>query len=78
MSLDKKYLDQFINATEKAAYGASLFLGKGDKNAADKGAVDLMRNELNKIEMNGRGSCSIPLQIFPFKYQTASNIRKPF
>ena len=53
MSLDKKYLDQFINATEKAAYGASLFLGKGDKNAADKGAVDLMRNELNKIEMKG-------------------------
>ena len=40
-------------ATEKAAYGASLFIGKGDKNAADKGAVDLMRNELNKINMKG-------------------------
>ena len=53
MSLNKKYLDQFINVTEKAAYGASLFLGKEDKNAADKGAVDLMRNELNKIEMKG-------------------------
>ena len=53
MSLDKKYLDQFIRTTEKAAYGAYLFLGKGDKNAADKGAVDLMRNELNKIEMKG-------------------------
>ena len=53
MSLDKKYLDQFVRATEKAAYGASLFLGKGDKNAADKGAVDLMRNELNKIDMRG-------------------------
>ena len=53
MGLDKKYLDQFISATEKAAYGAYLFLGKGDKNAADKGAVDLMRNELNKIEMKG-------------------------
>ena len=53
MSLDKKYLDQFIKATEKAAYGAHLFVGKGDKNAADKGAVDFMRNELNKIEMKG-------------------------
>ena len=45
MSLDSKYLDLFINATEKAAYGASLFIGKDDKIAADKGAVDLMRSE---------------------------------
>jgi len=53
VSLDKDYLDQFIKTTEIAAYGASLFIGKGDKNAADKGAVDLMRNELNKIKMKG-------------------------
>ena len=30
-----------------------MFLGKGDKNAADKGSVDMMRNELNKIDMKG-------------------------
>ena len=53
MSLDKDYLDLFIKTTEIAAYGASLFIGKGDKNAADKGAVDLMRNELYKIKMKG-------------------------
>ena len=53
MSIDKKYLDKFITSTEKAAYGASLMIGKGDKNAADKGAVDCMRNELNKIDMHG-------------------------
>ncbi len=53
MSIDIKYLDQFIKSTEKAAYGASLFIGKGDKNAADKGAVDLMRTELNNINMDG-------------------------
>ena len=53
MSIDPTYLDSFINATEKAAYGASLLIGKGDKNAADKGAVDFMRNELNKINMDG-------------------------
>ena len=53
MSIDKNYLNQFIKATEKAAYGASLFVGKGDKNAADKGAVDLMRKELNKTNMKG-------------------------
>ncbi len=53
MSISENYLNHFIMATEKAAYGASLFIGKGDKNAADKGAVDLMRNELNKINMKG-------------------------
>ena len=53
MSLDKRYLDQFIQATEFAAYGASPFIGKGDKIAADQGAVDKMRSQLNKIEMTG-------------------------
>ncbi|MBA1338352.1 MAG: 7-bisphosphatase [Pelagibacterales bacterium] len=53
MNLDKNYLKQFIKATEIAAYGASLFTGKGDKNGADKSAVDLMRAELNKIDMQG-------------------------
>ena len=53
MSLNKNYLDKFIKTTEKAAYGASLFIGKGDKNAADQGSVDLMRKELNSIDMTG-------------------------
>ena len=53
MSLSINLLNKFVLATEKAAYGASLFIGKGDKIAADKGAVDLMRKELNKIEMKG-------------------------
>ena len=53
MSLDKNYLDQFVKVTEFAAYGASPFIGKGNKNAADQGAVDRMRTELNKIEMIG-------------------------
>ena len=53
MSLNKSYLEKFIKATEFAAYGASPYIGKGDKNAADKGAVDMMRVELNKIDMSG-------------------------
>ena len=53
MSINSEYLNLFINATEKAAYGASKFIGKGDKIAADKGAVDPLRNELNKINMHG-------------------------
>ena len=43
----------FAVATEKAAIGASKFIGKKDKIAADKGAVDPMRHQLNKIDMEG-------------------------
>jgi len=53
MSIDPKYLNLFIKATEKGAIGASRFIGKQDKIAADKGAVDPMRKELNKINMEG-------------------------
>ena len=53
MTIPASFLDLFVNATEKAAYGASKFIGKGDKIAADKGAVDPLRNELNKIDMYG-------------------------
>ena len=53
MNIDHKYLDLFIKATEKGAIGASKFIGKKDKIAADKGAVDPMRTELNKINMEG-------------------------
>jgi len=51
MTIGAIFLEKFIKATEYAAYGASKFIGKGDKIAADKGAVDMMRRELNKIEM---------------------------
>ncbi len=53
MSIDSKFLNLFIKATEKAAIGASKFIGKRDKIGADKGAVDPMRRELNKINMEG-------------------------
>jgi len=54
MAIHKKYIDQFINVTSKAALSASYFSGKKDKIAADKAAVDSMRSELNKIDMNGQ------------------------
>ncbi len=53
MSIDKVYFEKFIKTTEKAAIGAYPFIGKGDKNAADKGSVDMMRKELNSIDMYG-------------------------
>jgi len=54
MSIDKNFINSFIKTTEKGAFGASKLKGKNDKNAADKAAVDEMRNELNKIKMKGR------------------------
>jgi len=51
MAIEKSFLDKFVKATEFAAYGASPFIGKGDKIAADQGAVDMMRDVLNKIDM---------------------------
>ena len=53
MSIDKNYFERFIKTTEKAAIGAYPYIGKGDKNAADQGSVDMMRNELNNIDMTG-------------------------
>ena len=53
MTIDKKYIDHFINVSSKAALASSYLVGKKDKNAADQAAVDSMRYELNKIDMNG-------------------------
>ncbi len=53
MTIDKKFIDQFINVTSKAAIATSYMIGKKDKYAADKAAVDSMRTELNKINMIG-------------------------
>jgi len=54
MNIDKNLINQFALATERGAYGASLFIGKKNKIAADQGAVDEMRNQLNKIAMKGK------------------------
>ena len=54
MSINKNYLEKFIKTTEKAAIGAYPFIGKGNKIAADQGSVDMMRKELNTIDMVGK------------------------
>jgi fructose-1,6-bisphosphatase II / sedoheptulose-1,7-bisphosphatase len=54
MAIDKKYIDHFINVSSRAALASSYLIGKKDKNAADQAAVDSMRTELNKIDMNGK------------------------
>ncbi len=54
MNIDPKLLKKFLKVCERAAFGASKFRGKNDKVAADQAAVDEMRFELNKIDMNGK------------------------
>ncbi len=53
MAIDKKFINQFIEVTSKAALASSYLVGKKDKIAADKAAVDVMRSELNKINIQG-------------------------
>ena len=54
MTIDKQFIEQFISVTSKAALAASYLVGKKNKVAADKAAVDSMRTELNKINMTGK------------------------
>mgnify|MGYP001229208169 CR=1 FL=1 len=53
MYLNKKFEKLFLNVSIRAALSSHHLIGKKDKIAADKAAVDTMRNELNKIDMNG-------------------------
>ena len=54
MALSRHFIDQFVNVTSRAALASSYLVGKKDKIAADKAAVDAMRSELNKINFKGK------------------------
>ena len=43
----------FSRVTEGAALAGYKWLGRGDKNAADGAAVEVMRSLLNKTEISG-------------------------
>ena len=53
MTIDKKFINQFINVSTRAALASSYTVGKKDKIVSDQAAVDAMREELNKIDMIG-------------------------
>ena len=54
MTINQEFIDQFVNVTSKAALASYHLIGKKDKVASDKAAVDSMRNELNKLNINGK------------------------
>ena len=53
MTLNKELIDKILNVTSSAAISCHKFLGKNDKINADKAATDTMRNEINKLQING-------------------------
>ena len=54
MPLDKNLIDKIIKVTSTAAISCHKFVGKNEKEKADKAATDSMRNEINKIEISGK------------------------
>tara|TARA_B100001057_G_scaffold124805_1_gene123531 strand:- start:86 stop:1027 length:942 start_codon:yes stop_codon:yes gene_type:complete len=54
MTIDHKFIDQFASVTSSAALASFHLVGKNNKVAADKAAVDSMRKELNKLNINGK------------------------
>ena len=54
MLLNKELENLFLNVSTRAALSSFYLVGKKDKKAADKAAVDSMREELNKINMKGK------------------------
>jgi fructose-1,6-bisphosphatase II len=50
---DRNLALELVRVTEAAAMGAGRWIGRGDKNAADQGAVDAMRAMLDTVAMSG-------------------------
>ncbi|HEY7732578.1 MAG TPA: class II fructose-bisphosphatase [Gaiellaceae bacterium] len=50
---DRNLALELVRVTEAAAMGASRWIGRGDKNAADQASVDLMRLMINTVSMRG-------------------------
>ena len=53
MTLKKELIKDIIKVTSKAAISCYDFIGKNQKKNADKAATDSMRNEINKLSING-------------------------
>ena len=53
MPLNKELVNNIISVTSKAAISCYNYIGKNNKKIADKAATDSMRNEINKLHING-------------------------
>src|SRR4029079_16003751 len=46
---------EIVRVTERAAVSAARLRGQGKEKASDQAAVDAMRRELNKVQIEGTG-----------------------
>ena len=53
MAIDKQFVEHLVKVTSKAALASSYLVGKKNKIAADKAAVDSMRSNLNNLDIQG-------------------------
>ena len=53
MPINQNFIEKFVDVTAKAALASYHLVGKKDKVAADKAAVDSMRNQLNQLDIIG-------------------------
>ena len=51
--MDRNLAINLVRVTEAAALGSAKFMGRGDKNLADKGAVDNMRKMFDTMDIDG-------------------------
>jgi len=54
MDMTREITLEFVRVTEAAALKAARWMGKGDKNGADKAAVDAMRGMLELVNIRGK------------------------
>ena len=54
MNFNKEFLDKIINVTSNAAIACHQHLGKKDKILVDKAATDIMRKNLNELDIDGK------------------------
>ena len=54
MKLPKELLNNLIEITSNSAIACYPYIGKNEKILADKAATDSMRNQLNKLNINGK------------------------
>ena len=53
MKLSRELVNNLIEITSNSAIACFPFIGKNEKILADKAATDVMRDELNKLDING-------------------------
>ena len=54
MKLSQELLNNLIEITSNSAIACFPFIGKNEKMLADKAATDVMRYQLNKLNIKGR------------------------